>query len=82
MNFPFTSILQLSLQIIERSFSYLSACFITVCKACFKSLYGKFYEALIGDNVSKGYDCFCGSFFGFEEGLTSSNPKILIKCTC
>ena len=27
---------------------------------------------LIGDNVGKGYDCFCNFFFDFDEALTFS----------
>ena len=46
MNFPFTSFLQLSLQIIKQSFSYLSARFVMARKVCFKIFYGNFYEAL------------------------------------
>ena len=55
MNFSFTSSLQLPLQIIEQSFSDLSARFVMAHKACFKTSYEKFSEALTGDKP-KNFD--------------------------
>ena len=48
-------------------------------KSCFEISYEKVSETLIEDNAGKYYYCLCDLFFDFEEVLTSSNSKILIK---
>ena len=43
-------------------------------KARFGNIFEKFSEKKIGDNLDKGYDYLCDSFFvflGYEEALTS-----------
>lgn len=77
MNFYFTSFLQLSSQILEKGFSYLSARLVMACKGFFESLYEKISEAFIGDNVGKGYDCFCDSLLDFEGVLTITPVRTL-----
>ena len=50
-------------------------------KAFFEIFYEKFSEALIRDNVSKGYDCLINLFLEFEISFIFKNDDVLpVNC--